>query len=574
MNAIIKHTVFICCMLFLINSHIVAQSVFINQMGYTPGSEKRAFVSGDLEAKTFKIINNTTKEVVYKGNLSDAKAWPYSGTSVRIADFTELQIKGTYSLEIGNESKEIVIDKDINKALGKASLRTYYLARASVPLTKAYAGIYARPMGHPDDQVKIHASAASDKRPEGTIITSPGGWYDAGDYNKYIVNSGITVQTLFQLYELFPAYFENLKLDIPESKSQMPDILDEILVNLRWMLTMQDPNDGGVYHKLTSKSFCGMVMPDEDKLDRYVVVKTTAATLDFAAVTAKAYRILSKFEQQLPGLADTCLTASKNAWQWAQKNPDILYVQPEDISTGAYDDNFIEDEKYWAANELYLSTGEKSYLKGISFKKDNSYLHWSSVGSLADFSWLGSKLNGVLNSDSDKLKVVKEQLLKSADKYYKNYNESAFKVSIDSFAWGSNSDLANQGVLLIHAYLISGETKYFKAAEAALHYILGANPLDQSFVTGFGTNSPMHIHDRRCSADGIDAPIPGLLVGGPTKQARADCGEDQYKSTYPAMSYLDMECSYATNEVAINWNAPLAFLVHALEAIKNENNNL
>ena len=160
--------------------------------------------------------------------------------------------------------------------------------------------------------------------------------------------------------------------------------------------------------------------------------------------------------------------------------------------------------------------------------------------------------------------------MKSADSLYKTYDESAFKISIDSFAWGSNSDLANQGVLLIHAFLVSGQTKYFDAAEACLHYILGANPLNMSFVTGFGNKSPMHIHDRRSSADNIVEPIPGLLVGGATMQAREDCGDENYSSNFHALSYIDLECSYATNEVAINWNAPLAFLVNAINAINSE----
>jgi endoglucanase len=141
---------------------------------------------------------------------------------------------------------------------------------------------------------------------------------------------------------------------------------------------------------------------------------------------------------------------------------------------------------------------------------------------------------------------------------------------MNSFSWGSNSDLANQGLLLIHAYKITGEKKYLKVAEDCLHYLLGSNPLNMCFVTGFGDNSPKHIHDRRSTADNIDAPIPGLLVGGPTKAAREDCGEDKYKSSFPALSYLDMECSYSTNEIAINWNAPLAFLINAINVINKE----
>jgi endoglucanase len=107
------------------------------------------------------------------------------------------------------------------------------------------------------NDVLIHPSAASDKRPAESIISVPRGWYDAGDYNSYIVNSGITMGTLFSLYEDFPAHMKTVDLNIPESKNEIPDLLDEVLWNLRWMLTMQDPNDGGVYHKCTNAAFDG-----------------------------------------------------------------------------------------------------------------------------------------------------------------------------------------------------------------------------------------------------------------------------------------------------------------------------
>ena len=99
------------------------------------------------------------------------------------------------------------------------------------------------------------------------------------------------------------------------------------------MLTMQDPNDGGVYHKCTNADFDGMVMPGVTKLPRYVVQKGTAATLDFAAVTAQASRILKHYKKQLPGLADSCLKASKKAWEWAIQNPALVYDQNKNEST-------------------------------------------------------------------------------------------------------------------------------------------------------------------------------------------------------------------------------------------------
>jgi endoglucanase len=557
-----------CLILFLLFSfsNINAQTIFTNQVGFKPNSEKRAFIN-DSEAKTFQIINISNNEVVLKGEISKPVNWEYSGTNVSIADFSSIQKSGKYSIVVGNSSKEISIDNEIYETLGTQSLETFYLARASEKISEKYAGIYARPLGHPDDKVIIHASAASDIRPEGTLISSPSGWYDAGDYNKYIVNSGITVHTLLQLYELFPEYSNKLKLKIPENTNQVPDLLDEVLVNLRWMLTMQDPNDGGVYHKLTTKYFCGMIMPVDDKLDRYAVMKSTAATLDFSAVMAKASRIFSKFENNYPGLSNSFLNASKIAWNWAQKNPNILYVQPKDISTGEYGDKDVSDEIYWTAIELYLSTKNSDYLNGLPNNLKIRNPNWFQVESLGAFSLISSTDKIMDSKTKEKIDLIKQNLLKTADELGQIHEASAFKIPMNTFAWGSNSDLANQGILLIHAYIITNNKKYLKAAEDCLHYILGSNPLNMCFVTNFGNNSPKKIHDRRSSADKIDAPIPGLLVGGPTTAARTDCGEDKYKSSFPALSYTDMECSYSTNEIAINWNAPLAFLVNAINAI-------
>src|SRR5438128_2362752 len=121
--------------------------------------------------------------------------------------------------------------------------------------------------------------------------------------------------------------------------------LNEVLYNLRWMLTMQDPNDEGVYIKLTNAVFDGLVAQGVTKAPRYVVQKSTAATLDFAAVMAQASRIFENFGKQLPKLSDSCLQAAIKAWSWAEKNPSVLFNQRKmnqdfdpDITTGDYGD--------------------------------------------------------------------------------------------------------------------------------------------------------------------------------------------------------------------------------------------
>jgi len=140
------------------------------------------------------------------------------------------------------------------------------------------------------------------------------------------------------------------------------------------------------------------------------------------------------------------------------------------------------------------------------------------------------------------------------------------------FVWGSNAVIANQGIWLLHAYYLTGEEQYYTTAKSVLDYLLGRNPLNMSFMTGFGTNSPMNPHHRPSTSDGVPEPVPGMLVGGPQRDYNSDIGSkswecSDYRTSYPATSYTDQRCSFATNEVAINWNAPLAYLAGAIEAI-------
>ncbi|TLX72783.1 cellulase [Labilibacter sediminis] len=561
----IKYAYFLVSFIFLIfisGTQLCAQNM--NQVGYLPGSEKRVFLDKEYQAKDFSITNAKGKQVLF-GNVTVAKYWDNSGEEVCYADFSSLSKQGYYSLKVDGlpESVQFEIDADIYNNIGKDVVRMFYHARASMPIEKQYAGMYARPAGHLDNRVKVHASAATKQRPEGTMISSPGGWYDAGDYNKYIVNSSISVYTLLQAEHLYGKHLQSLDLNIPETGNGLSDVLNETLYNLRWMLTMQDPNDGGVYHKLTSKKFCGMIMPHKDKLDRYVVMKSTAATLDFAATMSKAYRVLKPYSKVLPGIADSCLQAAKLAWKWSIKNPEVLYVQPADIKTGEYKDKNISDEWIWAASELYLSTNESKYFNKIDLDYKRFHIpQWGNVATLSLYSIATSKTN------NEKLKErATSKLINLANNYYKKYEKSPYKVSIDRFPWGSNGEVSNHGMLFLQAYQVSKDDKYKKAADACLGYILGANPTGYCFVTGYGAKSPKHIHERITESNGIENPLPGFVVGGPTKQAQKDCGAENYPSEFPAKSYLDKECSYSTNEIAINWNSPLAFLSLGLDAV-------
>jgi len=574
--------------LSLVNITAYSQSqpsiIRLNQLGYYPNAVKQIAVLTD-SAETFKITTPDRKRVVFTGKLKDVRKDSLSGKSVRLADFSSVTQPGKYVFVLDKEtySEPFAIKTNVYRPLATGSLKGFYYQRASTPLPAEFAGEWARAAGHPDSQVQVHPSAASDRRPKGTIISSPGGWYDAGDYNKYIVNSGITVGTLLSLLEDFPTTVKALKTNIPESDNALPDLLDETLWNLRWMLTMQDPSDGGVYHKLTNAKFDGMVMPDKATATRYVVQKSVTATLDFTAVMAQASRVLKPYERQLPGLADSCLQAAQRAWQWAGANPKALYDQDvlnkrykPDIVTGAYGDNDASDEQIWAATELYITTKDDTYYKAIKlFPDDKTPLpSWAQVRTLAYYALVRNAASLTPLGKRD-LPQVKRYIMELADRFSTGVDRQPYGTAMgqkaSDFIWGSSAEAANQGIALLIAYkYTSGPNKkqYLRSALSNLDYLLGRNAVGYSFVTGFGTNTPLHPHHRPSVADGIEAPVPGLLSGGTNARAAQQDKCAGYTSTAPDEVYLDADCSYASNEIAINWNAPLVYLTTALEALQ------
>jgi endoglucanase len=544
-----------------------AGAIRVNQLGFLPDASKLAVIES-AAAELFFVVHADNGDTVLSGKLQQAATWTPANRRVATADLSALSKPGRYRIVIDGlpPSDPFAIDAHAYDALVDAALKAYYFWRAGTALETAHAGIYARAAGHPDTRVEVHASAASESRPAGSTISAPGGWYDAGDYNKYVVNSGIATYTLLAAYEHFPQFFRNRRIGIPESGNDAPDILDEARWNLLWMLSMQDPADGGVYHKLTTLKFDAPTMPEQDLARRYVVQKTTAAALDFAAVMAVASRIHARHEAQFPGDAARMRAAAESAWRWAEAHPDIVYRQPADVSTGAYDDRQLDDEFAWAAAELYLLTGKAGYLQAFHRRGLKPTVpSWSDVGGLA---WISLAHHRKVLSAKEGARIA-QQVDALAARLAARWRDSPWKIAMQprDFVWGSNAVVLNQAIMLLQGHALTGKREYLAAAQSQLDYILGLNPLGVSFVTGHGLRTPLHIHHRPSQSDGIEAPIPGLLSGGPNpgQQDAKDCPL-QYPGTLPALAWLDHECSYASNEVAINWNAPLVYVAAAVQA--------
>ena len=562
----------------ILRSQESVSKIRMNQIGFYPEAHKVAVIS-DNSATEFLIKTIASGETVYRAKLGASHKSLFSDNMTRIADFSGFTKPGLYKLSLPGQgdSYTFEIKPEVFTDLTKALIKGFYFQRMSIPILPKYAGKWSRPAGHPDNQVIVHPAAASPNRPAGALISCPGGWYDAGDYNKYIVNSGITMGTLLSLYEDFPAYFDKLSLNIPESGNGAPDLLNEIVWNLRWMLTMQDPGDGGVYNKVTNADFDGFVMPTSCTTPRYVIPKGTAATLDFAAVMAQASRIFSNFKVVFPGLSDSCMKSAETAWLWAVKNPRMAYDQNQMnkefkpvINTGGYGDSDFSDEFIWAASELYISTGKESYYTSYPMFPDllMPLPSWDNVRLLGYYTLARFEKKLSISASKD-FPELKKRILSAADNMIKGISGRAYMTvigrSAGDFIWGSNSVAANQGILLIQAYKLSNDRNYLDCALTNLDYILGRNATGYSFITGYGRKTPMHPHHRLSEADGIEDPIPGLIVGGPNPGQQDGC--KTYPSRIPDESYTDTVCSYASNEIAINWNAPAAYLAGAIDAL-------
>ena len=533
---------------------VLAANAYINQVGFRPSDPKQfALVgaSGNVE------IVNASGQTVLTVTPGAASYWDASGQNVQLVDFSNLKAEGKYSIRVGGQvlRQDLVVKENTFADVYKAAIKWYYYQRASMALESSYAGQWSRAAGHTNSTVELHNSTGA----SGTIQSSKG-WYDAGDYGRYIVNSGITTYTLLSLFEHFPEFFKTAKWNIPADGS-LPDLLAEIKWNLDWMLTMQ-ANDGSVYHKLTSLGFPGDVMPARDNLKLYVIGKSAEAAFDFAGVMALASRVYKPFDSNY---ASKCLEAAKKAYSWGVNNMNVHFkANPSDVSTGAYEGENATDEKLFAGTELAITTGDGSYKQSGT----TPYVSW--WGGMDGLATYGKATHASVFGDAGE---AKQKILSTADGFV-DRTKSGFGVTMakDDFNWGSNSSAANQGVWLLHAYYLTGDEKYYTAALKALDYMLGKNPLDMSFVTGYGTKSPKMPHHRPSTSDNVQDPIPGMLVGGPQPGGEDVGSADEwkcadYRTGFAATSYTDQRCSYATNEVAINWNAPLAYLAGALEAI-------
>lgn len=561
----------------------------VNQVGYLKGHAKVAIFTTESEAPAAFEVLDQEGAVVGSGSAILHGLDAASGKTVQRVDFSTVDKVGDYVLRVGDElSHPFAISAAPYRKLKYDALAYFYHNRSGIEIKLPYAGkpIWARPAGHLSDQ---SVSCVPGSGCDHTLDVS-GGWYDAGDHGKYVVNGGISVWTLVNQYERLARVgrakeaFADGSMNIPESKNGMPDLLDEARWELEFMLKMQIPNGklaGLVHHKVHNVTWTALPLrPDQDKVKRYLYPPSTAATLNLAATAAQAARVYREFDQ---AFAQRCLVAAERAYKAAKAHPN-LFAPEGGVGGGPYDDRKVGDEFYWAESELFITTGSQAYREAM---ERSPYFNTvtahgkEGMGGRSAMTWQNTESLGTLSlalvptamGDAE-TKAARAAVKAAADDYLGVHRKQGFRVPFEpskdgSYPWGSNASVLNNMIVLALAHDFTGDEAYFGAVVGGMDYLLGMNPLGQSYVTGYGARPTQNPH-HRFWAHSLDAtfpaPPPGAIAGGPNSSV-----QDPYARGYglvgclPQTCYVDHIESYSTNEITINWNAPLAWVAAFLD---------
>ena len=333
----------------VIPSAVKAQDnrIRLDTVGFFPEREKRATIAAPCRA--FTVRDAKTGKIVFQSSVSAARLNPDTGENLVNADFSPLKRSGDYYLEAAGVGRSATfrIAPDVYKDALTTTMRGMTLWRCGIAVSGKRNGImFAKEKCHTEDAL-LDVVGGTGRR------EATGGWHDAGDYNKYVVNAGVTVGTLFLAWEMFPDRLRKLKLDLPDAKPGISDYLREIQWEMAWLLKMQADN-GSVYHKVSTKNFGGFITPDKETEPRYFVPWSSAATADFVAVCAMAGRI---YATQDPAFAKRCREAARKSDAFLNANPENHPADLSGFRTGEYqaDDT---GERLWAAAEMWETFGD------------------------------------------------------------------------------------------------------------------------------------------------------------------------------------------------------------------------
>ena len=544
----------------------------LNQIGFLPDGPKRALLPSDSRTPLqWELVDRRGGSRAHGMTvpLGDDRA---SGEHLHLIDFGAYREAGdNLRLVVGAvRSRPFRIGADIVARLPFDALNYFYQNRASTPIDARFAGgaRWARPAGHaPDRATCISGPDARGDRwaPCPYTLDVSRGWYDAGDQGKYVVNGGIAVWTLLDLYELGRArgrpFFADGSATLPEAGNGVNDLLDEARWEIEFLLAMQVPQDtrmrlpvgpsqpgqtppfrdvdvsGMAHHKVADAHWTPLPTPPHlDRETRFLFPPSTAATLNLAAVAAQCARIWREIDAPF---AARCLAAARRAYAAAKRNPELFYLG-QFTGSGGYFDRDVSDEFFWAAAELYTTTGEAAFAADL---RGSPHL----TDPLLEPAWprtapLGAMTLAIVPNllSRDEIAAQRARIAAAADRFLAEEAGEAYRIPYAAecrapgampagaaasaqpgdhcYPWGSNSTLLNRAMLIALAGDFSGDPRYRAGVVDVMDYLLGRNPLDQSYISGWGAR-PMRNPHHRFWAHSLDAalppPPPGVLSGGP-----------------------------------------------------------
>ncbi|MEH1017590.1 glycoside hydrolase family 9 protein [Micromonospora sp. CPCC 206060] len=562
--------------------------VRVNQVGYLPSGPKNATVVTEATEPFAWQLKSAAGTVVASGQSTPRGVDAASGQNVQTIDFSSYRTAGTgYTLVAdGETSHPFDISGDIYDQLRSDALQFFYIQRSGIAIDGDLVGAaYARPAGHldvapnkGDTNVPCQAGVCD------YSLDVRGGWYDAGDHGKYVVNGGIATYQLLNTFERTKTAASagggtalgDSTLRVPERGNGTPDILDEARWELEFLLRMQVPAGkpfaGMAHHKIHDVNWTGLPLaPEDDPERRELHAPSTAATLNLAATAAQCARLFAPYDA---AFATRCGTAARTAYTAAKANPTKYAPASDSTGGGAYDDTNVTDEFYWAAAELYLTTGEPAYLTDLTASPH----HTADVFGARGFGWQGVAALGRLDlatvpsglPAAEKTRI-RASVTVAADAYLTELRAQAYGLPMpgdaDSYFWGGNGNLINNAVVLATAYDLTGEATYRDGAVQAMDYVFGRNALNMSYVTGYGEQAAKNQHSR-IFGNQLDPELPnppaGSLAGGPNAALQDPFAAQLLAGCKPMFCFVDDINSYSTNEVAINWNSALTWIASFL----------
>lgn len=522
-------------------------NILVNQVGYRGSDRKIAALRELPQGTAFEIVDLENNTIVFSGHSDGCCSGGSSGDTVSYADFSAVTKPGRYCVRCGSEeSYHFAIGVDVYDTLLRDSIRMLYLQRCGTELPGKLAGIFAHPACH-TEKATVYGTDET--------IDVTGGWHDAGDYGRYPVPGAKTIADMLLAFEINSALFGD-DLNIPESGNGIPDILDEARWELEWLMKMQR-SDGGVYHKVTGKHFDGFVMPEECTEPLFVLPVSITATADCAAVWYMAQRVYAAVDADF---AEKCGRCAEKALAYYEAHAnDGGWHNPKDVFTGEYGDEYVNDEYLWVLCEGYKTTGSESLHEKIrNFDLDTIHadgLGWEDVATYGYYAYLTSG-----NQDAAAAQAIGKKFFACADKLCADAQQEAYGSTFpDDYPWGSNMYIANNGIILMMAWQLTGKQAYRLAAQRQLDYLLGVNTLGYCYVTGFGSKSPEKPHHRPSKAK--ETPMHAMLIGGPNNGLQDPCAVANLTGKPKAACYIDATESYSCNEICIYWNSPLYPLI-------------